>query len=122
MNIVQSLRMGALSFLSVGLLGTVALVQSSPHRKVDDQGIGNCVFSNQVLGYQKDSAYALKNSFQAPESVYARCYFAKTLGEYQTWGKVDSDLRSKRHYRAELYRYPDGVDEAAKDLLKGLGF
>jgi len=117
MKIFQSLRITALAVLVTGLLGSVALAQSSPHRKVDDQGIGNCVFSNQVLGYQKDSSYALKNSFQAPESVYARCYFAKTLGEYQAWGKVESDLRSQGNYRAELYRYPGGTQ--TRNNLKG---
>ena len=82
---------------------TMAAIQSaSPHRKVDSQGIGNCVFSRSELGFQKDGSYQLTTKFTAPQAVHARCYFPKMTKEYESLGKVYNSLRDKREKYASF--------------------
>lgn len=79
-----------------------AAVSSSPHRKVDGKGIGNCVFSTAVLSKNQDSSYQLTNSFKAPQEMHARCYFPETLESYKKVGKVFNGMRDKNQYWASI--------------------
>lgn len=79
-----------------------AISQPSPHRKVDAQGIGNCVFGASELSYQKDSSYQLLTQFTAPQTVHVRCYFPKTLQEYTSNGSVYNSLRDRDLYWASI--------------------
>jgi hypothetical protein len=93
--------------LTTGLLlvaaGALAANQApSPHRKVDTSGVGNCVFSNETLPFQKDSSYKLKTQFSVPEPVYARCYFPKQIQDYKSLGSVYNSIRDDNRYGAEL--------------------
>lgn len=79
-----------------------AITHASPHRKVDVQGMGNCVFSAARLADQQDGSYQLTSVLNAPQPVHARCYFAKALYEYKSQGKDYNSLRDKNQYWAAL--------------------
>ena len=82
--------------------GFATIKVASPHRKVDSQGIGNCVFSTSELGFQKDGSYKLTTQFTAPQEVHSRCYFPKMTKEYESLGKVYNSLRDKREKYASF--------------------
>lgn len=88
--------------LSLSASAWAAITFPSPHRKVDVQGVGNCVFSSAKLTDQQDSTYQLTSTFMAPQPVHARCYFAKAIHEYKSQGKDFNSLRDKNLYAAAL--------------------
>lgn len=88
--------------LSASASAWAALTHPSPHRKVDVEGVGNCVFSAARLADQQDKSYQLTQTLAAPQSVYARCYFAKAIHEYKSQGKDYNSLRDKNQYWAAL--------------------
>jgi hypothetical protein len=88
--------------LCISASAWAAITHPSPHRKVDVQGVGNCVFSTAKLADQQDSAYALTGTFTAPQSVHARCYFAKAIHEYKSQGKDYNSIRDKNMYWASI--------------------
>lgn len=82
---------------------TMAAIRvASPHRKVNADGIGNCVFSTSVLGFKQDSSYHLTTKFTAPQEVHARCYFPKMTKEYVSLGKIYNSLRDKKEKYASI--------------------
>ncbi len=90
---LKSQLFGALVLAALAAtLPSEAEAQPSPHRRIK-RGIGNCVFSNKLLNHKGDGSYKLKRRFNAPEQVYARCYYAKPLKEYKSIGKLKSQLR-----------------------------
>lgn len=90
------------AFLLMTSTALAAVKDASPHRKVDGKGIGNCVFSTSELSKGQDSSYTLSNSFTAPQSVHARCYFPDTLDAYTKVGKVFNSMRDENQYWTSL--------------------
>jgi hypothetical protein len=103
-------RLGLASGMLLIAAAAQAAVDPSPHRKVDAQGVGNCVFSTNELSRGEDSSYKLTNSFKAPQSVHARCYFPKTLDNYSSAGKFANSMRDTHEYWTSLMiQRPDGL-------------
>lgn len=109
----------AFSLLLAATLGvaaaTPAAAQSSPLRKVDAQGIGNCVFSPQELpkGGEGTAPYkAIKTDFTEGESVHVRCYWPKPLSAYRSAGKIYNEIRDKNQYSYALFWMEPGINGA----------
>lgn len=92
----------SLGALCISASAWAAITHPSPHRKVDVEGVGNCVFSAARLADQQDSTYKLTQTLSAPQAVYARCYFAKAIHEYKSQGKDYNSIRDKNQYWAAL--------------------
>jgi MYXO-CTERM domain-containing protein len=73
----------------------------SKYRKVAD-GAGNCVFSSKSLALTNEDNYEIKESFAAPEPLFARCYYAEPFSKLSSKGKVANSLRDKKEYYAYL--------------------
>jgi hypothetical protein len=79
----------------VALPAQAKINNPSKHRKVKN-GVGNCIFSADKLPYKKEGQFKkLTTEFdEKTKVVYARCYFAKTMQEYESDGKVGNSMRS----------------------------
>jgi hypothetical protein len=94
-----------------------AAAQASPLRKVDADGVGNCVFSPQELpkGGEGTAPYnAIREDFNEGESVHIRCYWPKKLAAYRTDVKIFNEIRDKNQYSFALYWMMPGVDGGAE--------
>lgn len=92
---------GALGLAGAAMAPQPASAQASPLRKVDAEGIGNCVFSPQELpkGGEGTAPYkAIRSDFNEGESVHIRCYWPKKLAAYRAPGKIANEIRDKNQY------------------------
>ncbi|WP_209348259.1 hypothetical protein [Pontixanthobacter sp. CEM42] len=106
------------------LILAAAGAQANTYRKVDSDGVGNCVFSDRVLnkGAEGDAAYrASKVNFSEGEDVFVRCYFAKPLGEYARSGKIKNSLREGEYYADLELRSPTRSSQGP-DIVGGMQF
>lgn len=106
---------GALGLAGAAMAPQPASAQASPLRKVDAEGIGNCVFSPQELpkGGEGTAPYkAIRSDFNEGESVHIRCYWPKKLAAYRAAGKIFNEIRDKNQYSYALYWMAPGVDGA----------
>lgn len=95
-----------------------AAAQASPLRKIDAQGIGNCVFSPQELpkGGEGTAPYkAIKTDFTEGESVHVRCYWPKPLSAYRSAGKIANEIRDKNQYSFGLFWMVPFTDKSGYD-------
>jgi hypothetical protein len=106
------LTLAALAALTL-TLPQPAAAQASPLRKVDANGVGNCVFSPQELpkGGEGTAPYkAIKSDFNEGESVHIRCYWPKPLSAYRSAGKIYNEIRDKNQYSFALFWMNPGTD------------
>lgn len=111
--------------IALSLAATVTLIvpgpaaaQASPLRKIDAQGIGNCVFSPQELpkGGEGTAPYrAIKTDFTEGESVHVRCYWPKPLSAYRSAGKIANEIRDKNQYSFGLFWMAPFTDKPGYD-------
>lgn len=98
-------------------LGLVAMVMGGaahaerPRYAKIEGGVGNCIFSKQVLAKDGEDSYHLEAKFRAGDEVHLRCYYDR-LGDRANDGKRQNTLRAPfgdgaafdgPHYRATLY-------------------
>lgn len=106
--------------------GDDAIAQQSPFRVLDSDGNGNCIFSESLLNYQEENSAAyqnLKTEFVDADYVYVRCYYGKTLQQYETGGgKVFNSLRDKREWYADLVLQTPSRSSRGDDVLGGMMF
>lgn len=77
----------------------------SSHRQVDENGVGNCVFSTGELPYRNESApgyRAIKTDFTEGEDVHVRCYWPRTASRYSSVGRLWNSIRDDNRYHSSL--------------------
>ncbi len=68
----------------------------SRYRQVGENGIGNCIFSDGQLLFQKEEGYTVREAFAGPEKIVeSRCYFPRMLAEYGQLGGFFNSLRDE---------------------------
>ncbi len=74
----------------------------SPVREID-QGIGNIVFSKDVLDKGEEESYELQEEFKPPtKTIHMRAFYPKTFNKFAEEGKLWNELKSERQYHQRL--------------------
>jgi hypothetical protein len=80
-------------------VGTAAATLNTPnakYRKLNNDGSGNCIFSDVGLPYQQEDGYSVKKAFTAPEKIYeSRCYYPQLVREFASHGASFNSLRDE---------------------------
>ncbi|MCP4809685.1 MAG: hypothetical protein GY913_28465 [Proteobacteria bacterium] len=79
-------------------------------RKIDAQGVGNCVFSAGELLYEKESTCVIEESFSTSKPIVnIRCYYPNQIQDYFARGAFYNQLRDDYEYWSYLtVEVPDG--------------
>jgi len=106
------------------LLAVSGPAAAQQYRQVDSDGVGNCIFSNRVLGFGEEGSAAYrsaKTSFSEGEDVFVRCYFAQPLGNYARNGRRSNSLRNGEYF-ADLELRNPVRDSHGPDIVGGMRF
>lgn len=120
MRIIAHSLMFALIASQVTASVDARIVNASKHRKVDANGVGNCVFSAQPLPFKTENAPAygaITTTFVEGQDVHARCYWGKMASEFGAAGKVFNSVRDEQRYRTSLiWQRVPGDDQNPGDV------
>jgi len=83
-----------------------AVAQNHQYRVIEN-GVGNCIFANAPLQLGKEAQYkGVAQKFKTGDLIEARCYFAKTLNEFSSLGRLRNSLREGKYYSLLLVHSP----------------
>ena len=79
-------------------------------RKIDADGVGNCVFSAGELLYDQESTYVIEESFSTKKPIVnIRCYYPNQVKDYFARGSFYNQMRDDYEYWSYLtVEVPDG--------------
>ncbi len=79
-------------------------VPGNPYKRIHSEGYANCIFAETPIGLGEEDRHQLKNSFIAPDDVYARCYLPGPIGPvegdnfwHELW--IDGKLRGRTFFK-----------------------
>ena len=81
----------ATSALVLGLPPTTA--NAANYKKIDKNGVGNCIFSSSPMPKDKEATYKVESSFKPGDDIYVRCYFGKSIQDFSKDGRMKNSLR-----------------------------
>ncbi|MEO0815790.1 MAG: hypothetical protein AAFX86_00655 [Pseudomonadota bacterium] len=91
----------------------------SAFRQIDSYGAGNCIFSTGQLPKGQETAPGyrqISTLFDEGDDIHVRCYFAQTLADYASLGRVANSLRDKQQYYMRLdWMRPEEISGSTRD-------
>ncbi len=87
----------ALAAFAVTITAAATLnTPDSKYRKLNNDGSGNCIFSDVGLPYQQEDSYSVKTAFTSPDKVFeVRCYYPQLVREFSGHGASFNSIRDE---------------------------